>query len=299
MPRVWCRQRCAMCLQHGCLSVCLGKCFSFDNGLSAKECQRAATYFQYSKHIVDRTKRWPLHSFLCEISYFFSVQSISGIIPRICRWIQDRDCSIKRVAYKCVTLYWCLFLLDFTYSIYHIYIYDTHDDIIRWPLQDNSNFEMSMQFIYISYLYVIWLPCGLEYGWLCFISFVWYTNIMLKTKRSYNCHTQTFFSDWNTLRWRHNELDGVSEHQPHDCLLSRLFGRRSKETPKLRVTGLCAGNSPGTGEFPAQMASNAEMFPFDDVIMIFVAVIAKLVIWLVCSTSVFHCYILSSIPVVI
>ena len=27
---------------------------------------------------------------------------------------------------------------------------------------------------------------------------------------------------------------------------------------KLRVTGLCVGNSPGTGEFPAQMASNAE-----------------------------------------
>ena len=34
--------------------------------------------------------------------------------------------------------------------------------------------------------------------------------------------------------------------------------RRSKKTPKLRVTGLCAGNSPVTGEFPAQMASNAE-----------------------------------------
>ena len=26
----------------------------------------------------------------------------------------------------------------------------------------------------------------------------------------------------------------------------------------VRVTGLCVGNSPGTGEFPAQMASNAE-----------------------------------------
>ena len=60
------------------------------------------------------------------------------------------------------------------------------------------------------------------------------------------------------LRWRHNELDGVSDHQPHICLLNRLFGRRSKKTSKLRVTGLCAGNSPGTGEFPAQMASNAE-----------------------------------------
>ena len=34
--------------------------------------------------------------------------------------------------------------------------------------------------------------------------------------------------------------------------------RRSKKTSELRVTGLGAGNSPGTGEFPAQMASNAE-----------------------------------------
>ena len=27
---------------------------------------------------------------------------------------------------------------------------------------------------------------------------------------------------------------------------------------KLRVTGICVGNSPVTGEFPAQMACNAE-----------------------------------------
>ena len=61
------------------------------------------------------------------------------------------------------------------------------------------------------------------------------------------------------LRWRHNGCDGVSNHQPHHCLLNhRLFRRRSKKTSKLRVTGLCAGNSPGTGEFPAQMASYAE-----------------------------------------
>ena len=42
----------------------------------------------------------------------------------------------------------------------------------------------------------------------------------------------------------------------------------SKETSKLRVTGLCLGNSPVTGEHPAQSASTAEMFPFDDVIML-------------------------------
>ena len=60
------------------------------------------------------------------------------------------------------------------------------------------------------------------------------------------------------LQWRHNGRDGVSNHQPLDCLLNRLFRRRSKKTSKLRVTGFCAGNSPGTGEFPAQRASNAE-----------------------------------------
>ena len=60
------------------------------------------------------------------------------------------------------------------------------------------------------------------------------------------------------LQWHHNGRDCISNHQPRDCLLNRLFRRRSKKTSKLRVTGLCAGNSPGTGEFPAQMASNAE-----------------------------------------
>ena len=60
------------------------------------------------------------------------------------------------------------------------------------------------------------------------------------------------------LQWRHNGLDSVSNHQRNDSLLNRLFRRRSKQTSKLRVTGLCAGNSPVPGEFPAQMASIAE-----------------------------------------
>ena len=71
-----------------------------------------------------------------------------------------------------------------------------------------------------------------------------------------------------TLQWRHNERDGVSNHQPHDFLLNHLFRHRWKNTWKLRVTGLCAGNSPGTDEFPAQRAVTRKMFPFDDVIMI-------------------------------
>ena len=60
------------------------------------------------------------------------------------------------------------------------------------------------------------------------------------------------------LLWHHNERDGVLHHRRHDCLLNRLFRRRSKKTSKVRVTGLCEGNSPVTGEFPAQRASNGE-----------------------------------------
>ena len=57
------------------------------------------------------------------------------------------------------------------------------------------------------------------------------------------------YAGHTTLEWRHNGGDGVSNHQPHHCLLNRLFRCRSKKTSKLRVTGLCAGNSPVTSEF--------------------------------------------------
>ena len=48
-----------------------------------------------------------------------------------------------------------------------------------------------------------------------------------------------------TLHWRHNGRNSVSNYQHRDSLFNRLFRRRSKETSKFRVTGLCAGNSPG------------------------------------------------------
>ena len=36
------------------------------------------------------------------------------------------------------------------------------------------------------------------------------------------------------------------------------MGTMASQITSLRVTGLCVGNSPVTGEFPAQMASNVE-----------------------------------------
>ena len=68
----------------------------------------------------------------------------------------------------------------------------------------------------------------------------------------------------DSFQWRHNGRDGVSNHQPHHCLLNRLFRHTPNKTPKLRVTGLCAGwpvNS--RHKWPV----TRKMFPFDDVIM--------------------------------
>ena len=61
-----------------------------------------------------------------------------------------------------------------------------------------------------------------------------------------------------TLQWRHNEREGVLNHRCLDCLLNRLFRRRSKKTQKLRYTGICDWNPPVTNGFLSQRASNAE-----------------------------------------
>ena len=87
----------------------------------------------------------------------------------------------------------------------------------------------------------------------------WKSYLFLqRISKSWKVDGQQGLKQKETLQWRHNEPGGVSNHQPHDCLLNRLFRRKSKKTSKLRVTGLSVGNSPVTGEFPAQMASNAE-----------------------------------------
>ena len=77
-------------------------------------------------------------------------------------------------------------------------------------------------------------------------------------------------SEWykapTPLQWRHNDHDGVSNHQPHGCSLNRLFRRRSRKTTKLHVTGLCVGNSPWPVNSPLKGPATRKMFPFDDVI---------------------------------
>ena len=70
------------------------------------------------------------------------------------------------------------------------------------------------------------------------ISLVWIKSVTIKC----------IYRAQSPLQWRHNGYDDVSNHQHHHCLLNLLYRRRSKKTSKLRVTGLCAGNSPETGD---------------------------------------------------
>ena len=72
------------------------------------------------------------------------------------------------------------------------------------------------------------------------------------------CHIPFTLVVKSSLRWRHNGRNSISNHQPDNCFLNRLFRHRSKKTSKLHVTGLGVGNSPEASEFPAQMASYAE-----------------------------------------
>ena len=73
----------------------------------------------------------------------------------------------------------------------------------------------------------------------------------------------TFLGDTSTnpLWWPHNDHDSVSNHQPDECLLNRLFRRTSKKTSNLRVTGLRVGNSPGPVNSPHKGPVTRKMFP--------------------------------------
>ena len=77
----------------------------------------------------------------------------------------------------------------------------------------------------------------------------------------HNRHIQRYLP---SLPWRHNECDGVSNHQPH-CLLNCLFKYRSRQSSAslafVRGIHWWPVNSPYKGPV------TRKTFPFDDVIM--------------------------------
>ena len=69
----------------------------------------------------------------------------------------------------------------------------------------------------------------------------------------WNCYRvmnwRTYFAGFLSanvpLKWRHDEHDGVSNHQPHDCLLDRSFKVQIKENIKAPRNWLLRGKFTG------------------------------------------------------
>ena len=72
---------------------------------------------------------------------------------------------------------------------------------------------------------------------------------------------------FETSQWHHNGRDGVSNHQPHDCLLYRLFRCRSKEASSSASLAFVRGIHRWPANSPHKWPVTRKMFPFDDVII--------------------------------
>ena len=73
------------------------------------------------------------------------------------------------------------------------------------------------------------------------LSITWIAQTIIYLWLSYYCHINL----WDVIHTNDlimSVIMSVSNHQPYDCLLNRLFKRRSKKTSKLCIIGLCAGN---------------------------------------------------------
>ena len=95
-----------------------------------------------------------------------------------------------------------------------------------------------------------WTPCVCVTAWKPLIAGVVLHVLPSDVWRRYVAYSQQ--SSWwpqsnpssyrrgtPALQWRHNEREGVSNHQPHDSFLNRLFRRRSKKHQSSTSLSLC------------------------------------------------------------
>ena len=72
----------------------------------------------------------------------------------------------------------------------------------------------------------------------------------------------------SSLQWCHNEHNGVLNHQPHDCLFSRLFRRRSKKHQSSVSLAFVWGIHRWSVNSSHKWPVTRKMISFDDVIML-------------------------------
>ena len=70
-----------------------------------------------------------------------------------------------------------------------------------------------------------------------------------------------------SLRWRHNGRDGISNHQPHVCLLNSYSGADQRKHQSSASLAFVLGIHRGPVNSPHKWPVTRKMFPFDDVII--------------------------------
>ena len=97
--------------------------------------------------------------------------------------------------------------------------------------------------------------------------------IILILSCSTSLHERVIIRYLFRIVWSHyndvimSDMTSQNTSQPHDCLLNRLFRRRSKKTSRLRVTGLCMGIHQWPVNSPHKWPVTRKMSPSDDVII--------------------------------
>ena len=123
-----------------------------------------------------------------------------------------------------------------------MYLYKWHHDVLAFFIVYENRYFLCSSWLHGNDVFQIWIVlmipsistmCCCAPGELCgnektakwvVSNHVWGRLPPLKlVSRSKN----------TSLQWCYNDRSGVSNHQPHTCLLNRLFRRRSKKTSKL------------------------------------------------------------------
>ena len=88
---------------------------------------------------------------------------------------------------------------------------------------------------------------------------VWEIRAMQRCAAERRHHGFRFWLGANTLHYNDGIMSAMaSQITSLTIVYSIVYWGADQKTSKLRVTGLCVGNSPVTGEFPAQRTSTAE-----------------------------------------
>ena len=111
--------------------------------------------------------------------------------------------------------------------VWKMYIHQSF--LIKMFLTVNANsFYAWYIYIYI-YIYAISTELCLVFLTYIYFDFIWLLDSKYSLFIILPFIPRYFLSPpCLTLLWRHNGRDSVSNHQHHDCLLNRSFGRRSK-----------------------------------------------------------------------